>query len=263
MISGTYLPSGISVLTGSYDVVGWQNTLAVIVNASNPLTGITLPQLDGIFGSQRAGGWVRTTWHPEFARGPQDNIRRWGQMGLKGAWSAKPIDAYGFTLRYITASEFSDDVLKGSDDWNGNMLAFGNFKRPDGTDYIETDQIIDHVARDPGGIGYIRYHEGLPKTVKVLAIAKTSTGPYVPLTLKTEQSRAYPLWGRQNFWVEVAPGHPLDPKIAEFIRFVLSRQGQELVERDGKYLPLSAEIDEEQTQRLEHLEAGQPLYSTP
>lgn len=258
-----YLASGISVLTGSYNVIGWQNSLAIIVNAKNPITGITMQQLDDIFGSQRSGGWVRATWHPEFARGPKDNIRHWGQMGLTGEWAHQPVHTYGFSLRYATAIEFSNKLLKGSDKWNCNLLAFGNYRRANGTTYLESDQIVDHVAQDPDGIGYIRNHEDLPKTIKVLPVAKRVAGPYVPLTLETEQNRSYPLWGQQDFWVEVKPGRPLDPKIVEFIRFVLSRQGQELVERDGKYLPLTAKIDEEQMHRLQLLEQGHAIASLP
>lgn len=253
-----FLPTGISVVTGAYDVIGWQNTIAVIVNASNPIRGVTMKQLDGMFGSQRAGGWVGTVWQPQFARGPGENIRRWGQVGLTGAWAARPVDTYGFSPRYATGLEFSDKVLKGSDKWAGNYLGFGNYHRPDGTTSLETDQVVDHVARDPGGIGYIRYHEDLPNTVKVIALARHAGAPYVPLTLSTEQSRAYPLWGDQQFWVEAKPGRPLDAKIYEFIRFVLSRQGQEWVERDGKYLPLTAKVAAAQLKRLDSLEQGRP-----
>jgi len=254
-----YLASGISVVTGAYDVIGWQNTFAIIVNSKNPLTGVTMRQLDGMFGSQRAGGWVRARWHPEFARGPEGNIRTWGRMGLTGVWADRPVDTYGFSLRYSTAQEFSDDVLRSSDKWNGNLLAFGNYKRPDGTTSLESDQIVDHVAKDPGGIGYIRYHGHLPAGIKVLAVARTSRDPYVPLTLKTERSRTYPLWGQQQFWVEAKPGRRLDPKIYEFIRFVLSREGQAAVERDGKYLPLTAKVAAKQMQLLDALEAGRSI----
>jgi len=254
-----FLPSGISVVTGAYDVIGWQNTLAIIVNAANPITGISMQQLDGIFGSQRAGGWVRTSWQPDLARGPEGDIREWGQMGLKDSWAHRSIDTFGFSLRYATAVEFSDDVLKASDKWNDNLLAFGNYQRSDGSTYLESDQIVDHVAHDSGGIGYIRFHEGLPKTVKVLAVAKNPGGPYVPLTMDSERERTYPLWGQQSFWVEAKPGKPLDPKLYEFIRFVLSRQGQALVQKDGKYLPLSASIAAEQMSRLDALKAGRSI----
>ena len=254
-----FLPSGISVVTGAYDVIGWQNALAIIVNAANPITGVTLQQLDGIFGSQRAGGWARTTWRPGLARGTEGDIREWAQMGLKGEWASRSVDTFGFSLRYATAIEFSDDVLQASDKWNGNLLAFGNYERADGSTYLESDQIVDHVAQDPGGIGYIRYHEVLPKTVKVLAIARNPRGPFIPLTMDSEHDRTYPLWGQQSFWVEARPGKPLDPKLYEFIRFVLSRQGQELVQRDGKYLPLTAKIAAEQTSRLDALQAGRSI----
>jgi phosphate transport system substrate-binding protein len=254
-----FLPSGISVVTGAYDVIGWQNTLAIIVNAANPITGVSMRQLDGIFGSRRAGGWERATWEPDLARGTEGDIREWGQVGLKGEWAGRSIDTFGFSLRYATAIEFSDDVLQASDKWNGNLLAFGNYKRPDGSTYLESDQIVDHVARDPGGIGYIRFHEDLPNTVKVLAVAKNPGGPFIPLTLDSERDRTYPLWGQQSFWVEARPGRPLDPKLYEFIRFVLSRQGQELVARDGKYLPLTAKIAAEQMSRLDALAAGRSI----
>lgn len=254
-----FLPSGISVVTGAYDVIGWQNTLAIIANAANPITGLTMQQLDGIFGSQRAGGWARTSWQPGLARGTEGDIREWGQVGLKGEWGSRSVETFGFSLRYATAIEFSDDVLQASDKWNGNLLAFGNYKRADGSTYLESDQIVDHVAQDPGGIGYIRYHEDLPKTVKVLAIAKGPRDPFIPLTMDSERDRTYPLWGQQSFWVEAKPGKPLDPKLYEFIRFVLSRQGQELVQRDGKYLPLTAKIAAEQTSRLDALEAGRSI----
>jgi len=64
------------------------------------------------------------------------------------------------------------------------------------------------------------------------------------------QSRTYPLWGDQSFWVSVKPGTKMDPKAREFIRFVLSQEGQELVQRDGKYLPLTAEVVREELKKL-------------
>jgi len=74
-----HAPTGITILTGSYDVVGWQNNMVIVVNKANPITRVSMTQLDRIFGAQRAGGWIRTTWHPEFARGPEKNLRHWGQ----------------------------------------------------------------------------------------------------------------------------------------------------------------------------------------
>ena len=244
-------PTGISIFTGSYDTVGWQNNMVIIVNKANPLTHIGMDQLDGVFGSERAGGWIGTKWHKELARGPEKNIRAWGQLGLTGEWASRPIDTFGYSLRYASAMEFSDKVLHSSDKWNGNLLAFGNYPGPDGNTYLEADQIVDHVRADPEAIGYVRYHPKFPSDVKILALGRTAAGPFVPYTIDTLQRHEYPLWGDQSIWFDKKPGQPVDPKIREFVRFVLSKQGQQLVEKDGKYLPLDATTVQEGLKRLQ------------
>src|SRR5882672_9557796 len=243
-------PVGFSVFTGSYNYVGWQNNIVIIVNKDNPVTKITMKQLDGIFGSVREGGWAGSNWHPEFRRGADQDIRTWGQMGLTGEWAGKHITPHGYSLRYASAIEFSNKVLQASDKWNGDLRAYANFRRPNGTVYLEADQIFDQVRKDPGAIGYARYHEGFPKDIKILAVAQDEKGPYVEYSIDSLQNRTYPLWGDQSFWVSVKPGEKMDPKAREFIRFVLSREGQELVQKDGKYLPLTAQVVREELKRL-------------
>ena len=165
-------PTGIDILTGSYDVVGWQNNIVIVVNKANPLSHISLPQLDGVFGSERAGGWVGQIWHPEFARGPEKDIRTWSQLGAKGPFAAKAIHTYGYSLRYATALEFSDKVLHSSDKWNGNLLGFGNYEKPDGKTYLEADQIVDHVRDDPSAIAYVRFHPNFPTDLRFSSLAQ-------------------------------------------------------------------------------------------
>ena len=245
-----YEPTGFSVFTGSYNYVGWQNNLVIFVHKDNPVTKITMKELDRIFGSVREGGWEGQNWHPEFRRGPEKDIRTWGQMGLKGEWANRPITPHGYSLRYATAIEFSNRVLQASDKWNGDLRAYANIRRPNGTVYLEADQIFDAVRKDPGAIGYGRYHDGFPKDIKILALAKDEKGPYVEYGIDTVQNRSYPLWGDQSFWVSVKPGEKADPKVREFIRFVLSREGQELVQKDGKYLPLTAEVVRDELKKL-------------
>ena len=245
-----YEPTGFSVFTGSYNYVGWQNNLVIIVNKDNPIMKITMKQLDGIFGSVRDGGWVGSNWHPEMKRGADQDIRNWGQMGLGGEWASRHITPHGYALRYATAIEFSNKVLQASDKWNGDLHTYANYKRPDFTTYLEADQIFDNIRKDPAAIGYARYHDGFPKDIKTLAVAKDDSSPAVPYTIDTLQNRSYPLWGDQSFWVSVKPGEKMDPKVREFIRFVLSREGQELVQKDGKYLPLTAEVAREELKKL-------------
>ena len=247
-------PTGFSVVTGSYDVSGWQNSMAIIVNRDNPINRISMSQLDGVFGSQRAGGWLGTSWQPEFARGSEGNIRHWGQLGLQGMWVDQAINTYGYSLRYATALEFSNRVLHASDKWNENLLAFGNYVSADGTRSLQAEQIMKRIESDPFGIAYIRWQAEFAGRVKVLDLAEQDNGPFYEFSVGNLQSRKYPLWGDQLFWVNVKPGDRIDPKTAEFVRFVLSREGQELVQEDGKYLPLSADVSSEQLARLEGLE---------
>ena len=141
-------------------------------------------------------------------------------------------------------------MLQASDKWNGDLRTYANYKRADGTTYLEADQIFDAIRRDPAAIGYARYHDGFPKDIKILAVAKDDAGPAVPYSIETLQNRTYPLWGDQSFWVAIKPGERMDPKVREFIRFVLSREGQELVQKDGKYLPLTAEAAGEELAKI-------------
>ena len=246
-----FAPTGISVVTGSFDVPGWQDCIVIVVHKSNPLSRITMQQLDGVFGSVRDGGWVGAIWHPEFARGPEQDIRTWGQLGLTGERANQRINVYGYTPRYATALEFSNRVLGGSDKWNGDLRAYGNWRRPDGTVYGQAAQILDHLKADPNGMAIVRYSPKFPADVKVLAIAWTEKEPYIDYTIDHLQDRSYPLWGDQSFWVNKQPGTKLDPKVREFVRFVLSQEGQALVQKDGKYLPLSPEIAREELKKLE------------
>jgi phosphate transport system substrate-binding protein len=244
------VPVEITAVTGSYDVAGWENSTVILVNEDNPLTGLTMEQLDGIFGAARDGGWAGTNFRPDWARGPDKNIRNWGQLGLTGEWADRPINVYGFNLRYNTATDFADKVLKASDKWNENIHAFAHIVRADGSRYIQADQITDALARDRYGIAFNRYRGERPG-VKRLALAATAAGPYVVHTIENLQNRSYPIINEQYFYFSDVPGSPADPLIREFLRYVLSQEGQAEVQRDGKYLPLTAEVVREQLKKLE------------
>jgi phosphate transport system substrate-binding protein len=243
-------PVEIVAVTGSFDVGGWENSVTILVNEDNPLRCITMEQLDGVFGAARDGGWAGTNWRSDWARGPEKNIRTWGQLGLSGEWADKPINVYGFSLRYNTASDFSDKVLRASDKWNEAIHGYGNIVRPDGSRYVEADQITDNLGRDRYGIAYNRFRGDRPK-VKRLAVAAGASGTCVEHTIDNVQNRTYPLYNEQYFYTSVKPGTAMDPKVKEFLRYVLSQEGQAEVMRDGKYLPLTADVVREQLKKLE------------
>lgn len=246
----SYDPLEITAVYGSFEVPGWSNALVIVVNQANPISRLSLRQLDGIFGAERTGGWVGTTWHPEFARGPEGNIRTWGQAGLGGAWANRPIHVYGLNLEYQQATDLCRWVLKGSDKWNETLRMYANFARPDGTLGIGAKELVKDIGNDPDGIGYGCFSY-LTGGTKAVALAAEPGKPYVFPSLATCQNGSYPLHDEVYFYVNRPPGQPLNPVEREFIRYVLSRQGQEAVERDGKYLPMPAAVVREELRKLD------------
>ena len=243
-------PVEITVVTGSYNVPGWNYAIGIFVNRANPLAHLTLRQLDGIFGAERTGGYVGTVWHLELARGPAGNIRTWGQLGLTGEWANRPIHTYGYNLRYHIPLTFERLVFGGADKWNENLQEFANYRDATGKSHLEAQQVIEALDRDPDGIGYSSIAYLTPGT-KPVALATREGGPYVPMTLRTVQNRTYPLDDEVYFYLDRDPAKPTDPKVREFMRYLLSREGQEAVQRDGKYLPLTAEVVQAQLAKLQ------------
>jgi len=254
-------PLEITIATGSYNVTGWQPGFGIVVAKDNPLTKITMEQLDGIFGAERLGGWIGTDWHPEFGRGPEKNIRTWGQLGLTGEWADREIIPYGLNQRYHQATEISDRILQGSDKWNEKLRIYANFvatnsKAEDGSGMgfgALSRGLNDDLVKDRYGIAYIAAPVGkaLPPELKVLELARTSAGPYYAYTMDNLRSRVYPLVDEIYAYTDPGAGEGLDPKVREYLRFIVSREGQEAVMKDGKYLPLTAEVSQEQLKKLE------------
>ena len=243
-------PLRILIATGSYDVPGWSPALAVVVNRDNPITQLTVQQLDGIFGAARTGGYQGTTWHPEVGRTAAADIRTWGQLGLTGKWKNAPIHVYGLNLEYGMAHDFEQLVFHGGDKWSESLQEYANYAGPDGKLKIAAQQLVTDLASDPYGIGYSGAMFLTPQT-RMLAIAEKPGAPFVPLTIETVQNRTYPLLLEVYFYLDRQPGQPVDPKLKEFLRFVLSRQGQEAIAKDGKYLPLTKEAAAAELKKLQ------------
>jgi phosphate transport system substrate-binding protein len=247
-------PVEVEIATGSFDVPGWQPGFGVVVHKDNPIGKITMQQLDGVFGAERYGGWDGTSWRPQYARGPESNIRTWGQLGLTGEWADKPIHVYGLNLRYHQATELSDRILKGSDKWNEQMKIYANFVSKDGK--LERG-LSEDLSQDPYGIAIV----AAPTTnlsggaargqLKMLDLAKDANGPYVTYSLDSIHDRSYPLYDQIYAYADREPGKKMNEATAEFLRFILSREGQAEVMRDGKYLPLTAEVALAQRKILE------------
>jgi phosphate transport system substrate-binding protein len=245
-----YPPLEIMIATGGFNLrKGNTPGLIVFVNKDNPLTGLTLEQLDGIFGAERSGGWIGTHWSAEAARGPEKNIRTWGQLGLKGDWSGKPIDLYGIDATLSGWSGLIQRVVfHGGDKWNPAIheLVRGGAETP------ADEQIVASVAADRQAIGFsfMRVVEKNPG-VKALAIARDAGSPFVMPGNESFFARTYPLVNAVYIYINRPPGQPIAPRIREFLSYILSREGQLDVADDGMYIPLNPQAAREQLARLQ------------
>jgi phosphate transport system substrate-binding protein len=252
-----YYPTDITVMTGAYDVDGMACGLVVYVNKDNPISKLTMKQLDGIFGSERVAGLRGFKWTLEAGRSAKDDVRTWGQLGLTGEWADKPIHTYGHGPGG-TANFFELKVLNGSDKWNPNyqgyvetgskMIADNDKAQLGGLQHM----LADELAKDKYGIAWTV----IPQARKVpglrpLALAARDGGPYIEPSRETFQNRTYPLTRSIYIYLNRKPGQSIDLRVKEFLRYVLSREGQEAVEHAGKYLPLTAEVVREQLKKLE------------
>jgi len=230
----------VEAVTGSYDVYGWSPPFIIVVHKDNPLDRISLKQLDGVFGGARTGGYVGSVWHTEypFSRGPEENIRTWGQLGLTGEWANEPIHIGGQTLRGNQTSQFSDLILKGSDQFAEGYRAFANYITPDGKINSWSLQARRSIAQDRLAMYYVSPMT-LSPDMKELAVQTEEGGPFVKRTLETVHDRSFPLYGRYFFYFNREPGKPVDPKVDEWLHFILSQEGQDCVQREGRYLPLT------------------------
>ena len=225
--------------TGSYDVPGWSPGFVIFVHKDNPIAHLSVEQLDGIFAGSRTGGWKGTTWDPGVARGPEKNIRTWGDLGLTGEWADKPIMIYGRPLKYNIQLGFERKIFQGGDVWNENTLEYSHEANPDGTRYSSSVEMVRDMSADRYGISFSDMGSNRPG-IRAVPIGASAAGPFVPISLTSLRDRSYPLFIEQWAQVRVAPGQPLDPLVKEFLTFMLSRDGQDGVQRDGKWITLPA-----------------------
>ncbi|PLY02444.1 MAG: phosphate-binding protein [Desulfuromonas sp.] len=191
------------------------DSLAVYVNKDNPVDELSLQQVDAMFSKTRKGGYPTP-------------ITTWGQLGLKGAIASQPVSLYGRNSASGTYGYFKKHALfKG--DYSDSV------KEQPGS-----ASVVQGVGEDKGGLGYsgIGY-----KTSEVKAIAlskKDGEKAYTP-NYENVLSGKYPLGRLLYINVVKQPNKPLDKLQKEFLKFVLSKEGQEIVIKDG-YLPLTAKV---------------------
>jgi phosphate transport system substrate-binding protein len=200
------------------------DALAVYVNKDNPLEKLTLAQVDAVFSKTRR-------------RGFKQNVTTWGQLGLTGDWANRPISLYGRNSASGTYGFFKEHTLS-----NGDYK--DTVKEQPGS-----ASVVQGVTEDRFGIGYsgIGYKTSGVKTV---ALADKDGGAFSSGSYDDVKSGKYPLNRFLFMYINKAPGKALDPLVKEFVKFVVSKEGQEVVVKDG-YLPLSAEIAKQELAKVE------------
>jgi phosphate transport system substrate-binding protein len=200
------------------------DALAVYVNKDNPIDKLTLAQVDAIFSKTRK-------------RGYKQNVTTWGQLGITGDWANRPISLYGRNSASGTYGFFKE-----------HTLANGDYK-----DTVKEQpgsaSVVQGVTEDRFGIGYsgIGYKTS---GVKAVPLADKEGSAYSDGSYDDVRSGKYPLNRFLFVYINRAPGKSLDPLTREFVKFILSREGQEVVVKDG-YLPLSADIVKQELAKLE------------
>ncbi|MBL8861892.1 MAG: phosphate ABC transporter substrate-binding protein [Planctomycetes bacterium] len=189
--------------------------LAVYVHKDNPIASLTMQQVDAVFSKTRKGGFDK-------------DITTWGQLGLAGEWADKPISLYGRNSASGTYGYFKEHAL-----FKGDFK--DSVKEQPGS-----SSVVQGVAADKYAIGYsgIGYMTADVRAVPLAADAKSAT---VAATPENAYSGDYPLARFLYVYVNYKPGTEIDPLRREFVRYMLSKQGQEDVIKDG-YYPLTAKL---------------------
>ncbi len=225
-----YKPLAIRVATGSVGSLGKTATSVVLVDKNNPIKGLTLAQLDAIYSKTRLRGHA--------------DIGTWGDLGLKGEWANRPIHLYG--LKPVNGIEqfLKVNLLKGGE-YKENI----EFVKGKGFSHAFTVAAED-MAQRPGGLTYALLANVTPN-VKVVPLAAKAGEPFLEPTVENVYTHRYPLSRYVYIFVNRPPGKALEPKIKEFLKAVLSREGQDIVAKEGVYIPLTPQVAREELTKLD------------
>lgn len=198
------------------------DALAVFVHKDNPIKSLDIAQVDAIFSSTRLCG------------GDKD-IKTWGDLGLTGEWAAKPIQLFGRNSVSGTYGYFKEEAL-----------CKGDFK-PNVNEQPGSASVVQSVSSTLNAIGYsgIGYKTS---SVRAVPLSKKGGEPFEANEANALAGK-FPLARFFYVYVNKAPNKPLNPLEAQFVKMVLSKQGQEVVVKDG-YIPLPKRVVEKTLKEL-------------
>ncbi len=200
------------------------DALAIFVNKDNPIKCLSVSQADAIFSKSRR-------------HGAREEIKTWGQVGLTGEWASRPMSLYGRNSASGTYGFFKEVVLK-----NGDFR--DEVKEQPGSAAVVQGLTVDRGAVGYSGIGYAT------AGVRAVPLSEKDGGKCVEADADNAYNGTYPLARFLYVYINKAPGKALDPLTREFLKLVVSKDGQEAVIKDG-YFPIPASIAKEELAKVQ------------
>jgi phosphate transport system substrate-binding protein len=225
-----YEPLEIKVATGSVGSLGKTATTVILVDKDNPIDCLSIPQLDAVYSKSRKHGYKE--------------VNTWGDLGAGGEWANRPIHLYG--LKPVNGIEiYFKTVAMASGEYKDNI----EFVKGKGFTHAFTVAAED-MAKKPGGLTYALLANVTPN-VKPIKVSPTTGGTCYEPNTENVYSHKYPMSRYVYIYVNRKPGEPLEPKVKEFLKLVLSREGQDVVAQERVFIPLLPEVVKEELKKLD------------
>lgn len=221
-------PFRIPVARGSVDLPHHAPALVISVNRDNPLSTLTLQQLDGVFDADH--------------RLSKQRYKVWGDLGLNGEWANKPIQIYTYNIQSAEVQFFERAAMKGSQKFSCCIHTFG-----DKAGLTAGAQIAAAVAKDRYGVAL---SAGSTPGLKVIALSAGEGNQAVLPSAKTIQAGTYPLARTVYVYANRKAREPMSPAVTAFLAYIVSPEGQAIVGRAGGYYPLSPDLAAEAKEAL-------------
>lgn len=199
------------------------DSLAVFVNKDNPIKGLSLQEVDAIFSKTHKGGI-------------SENYTTWGQVGMTGTWANTPMSLYGRNSASGTYGYFKEHAL-----FKGDFK--DTVKEQPGSASVVLGITEDKAAIGYSGIGYAT------SGVRAVPLSDKKGGQLFEANYANVLSGKYPLSRMLYIYVAKEPNKPLPAATKEFLKYVLSKEGQQIVVKDG-FLPLPASVIEKELAKL-------------
>jgi phosphate transport system substrate-binding protein len=199
------------------------DALAIYVHKDNPVQCLTLEQLDRIFAE-----------NPKSAGGK--SAHTWGDVGATGEWAAKPIAMYGRNALSGTNKFFKQNVLGGGDFKESVQQEAGS------------ELVVKAVAANLSAVGYsgIGYKTD---EVRAVPVAASFGKKCYDASFESTYTRKYPLARGLYVYLLKDPKTPMDTLSGEFVKYILSKEGQTQAKKGG-YYPITRNIREHELARL-------------